>query len=185
MNTHAIVLAAGRGRRMGGPKHLIDIDGVPMLLHVVCALRDSQAVDLRVVLRPDDEAGEACLKAEGVRIATVAAGDEGRSASVRAGVADTPEGGGLLIALADQPFLSVADFDQLIAAADADRIIRACYADSPGTPVLFAPRYRSELLVLAGSEGGRSVIARHPEQVRSVALDPEHGRDLDTQEDLR
>ena len=185
MNTHAIVLAAGRGRRMGGPKHLMDIDGVPMVLRVVRALRDSKAADLCVVVRADDGAGEACLGAEGVRIVTVAAGDEGRSASVRAGVADSPEGAALLVALADQPFLSVADFDQLIAAATPDCIIRASYADSPGTPVLFAPRYRSELLALTGSEGGRIVIARHSDRVRSVALDPEHGRDLDVPDDLR
>ena len=39
MNTQAIVLAAGRGRRMGGAKHLIPVAGRPMLLHVTDALR--------------------------------------------------------------------------------------------------------------------------------------------------
>jgi len=185
MNTHAIVLAAGRGRRMGGPKHLIDIDDVPMVLHVVRALRESAATDLHVVLRADDAVGEVCLKEEGVRIVRVPPDAEGRSASVRTGVADTPEPAALLFALADQPFLRAADFDALIAAADEASIVRASYGGAAGSPVLFAPRYRSELLALSGSEGGRVVIAGHPEHVRAVALDPERGRDLDTPGDLR
>lgn len=185
MNTHAVVLAAGRGRRMGGPKHLLLVDGVPMVLRVVRELRDSAALDLRVVLRADDNAGRARLEEEGVRVVPVDAADEGRSASVRAGLADVPEDGAPLFALADQPFLTAADFDELISAGDDTSIVRASYAGAPGTPVLFAPRYRSELLALVGSDGGRVVIARHPQHVTTVPLDPAHGRDMDRPEDLR
>ena len=61
---------------------------------------------------------------------------------------------------------------------------RVRYDGEPGSPVLFARSYFAELLELRGREGGRSVIARHPEAVRAVALPPARGRDLDRPGDL-
>jgi molybdenum cofactor cytidylyltransferase len=113
--------------------------------------------------------------------------DEGRAASVRAAVrAVGADASGLLIALADQPFLEARDFAALLEAFDrsADGIVRACYAGEPGTPVVFARRFFPELIELRGRDGGRRVIAAHPEALRAVDLPPERGRDLDTPEDL-
>ena len=47
-NVFAIVPAAGRSRRMGRPKQLLEIDGVPMLLGVVRQLAASPSVAPRV-----------------------------------------------------------------------------------------------------------------------------------------
>lgn len=183
---HAIVLAAGRARRMGRPKHLIEIQGAPMLARVIGALRASRARDVCVVLRPGDAAGASCARAAGVQWVWAEDSEEGRAASVRAGVRAAPPDAALLFALADQPYLEAADFDRLIAALEppGHPIVYARYRGRRGSPALFAPRHRRELLALRGSEGGRSVIARHPEVARGVDLDPDRGRDLDRPEDL-
>lgn len=47
-----VVLAGGRSRRMGGPKTLVEIDGRPLLLHPVEALRAVLDV-VAVVCKPD------------------------------------------------------------------------------------------------------------------------------------
>jgi nucleoside-diphosphate kinase len=62
--------------------------------------------------------------------------------------------------------------------------VRASYAGEPGTPVLFAARFRADLLAARGDEGGRGVIARHPDALALVPLDPARGRDVDRPEDL-
>ncbi len=62
----AAVLAAGRGSRMGAPKHLLEIDGVSMLERVVRALRDSRAGRITVVLRIGDDPGRVLAEALGV-----------------------------------------------------------------------------------------------------------------------
>ena len=181
----AVVLAAGRARRMGRPKHLIPIDGVPMILRVVRALTASRVRHVVCVLRASDADGARLLEGSDVRLAHPADLDHERAASVRAGMIALPgDAAGLLFCMADQPHLEARDFDALIAAYGPDAIAHARYAGERGTPVLFAARYRAELEALRGREGGRSVIARHPAHVRAVDLDPERGRDLDRPEDL-
>ncbi|NRA02514.1 MAG: nucleoside-diphosphate kinase [Myxococcales bacterium] len=171
-------------------KHLIQIEGRSILSRAAGALLGSSAEEVVVVLAPGDREGVSALGAlelRGVRVVFAESPDEGRAASVRAGVrATAPGAAGLLIALADQPFLEAADFDALIRAfgAGAGGIVHAAYAGERGTPVLFAARYREELLALRGREGGRVVILRHPGEVCAVALDPARGRDLDRPEDL-
>jgi molybdenum cofactor cytidylyltransferase len=180
----AVVLAAGRGRRMGRPKHLIPIGGTPMLLRVVRALRASRVGGITAVLRDDDADGARALAGEGVRVVRAEAPAEGRAASVRAGVRAAAPGAALLFAMADQPFLEPGDFAALIAARRPGEIVCARYAGERGTPVLFSSRYRAELLALRGAAGGREVLARNSDRVRLVDLDPAHGRDVDRPEDL-
>jgi molybdenum cofactor cytidylyltransferase len=185
----AVVLAAGRGRRMGGstPKHLIPVAGAPMVLRVVRALRESRVEHVVVVLRPGETASRAALEAAGASVVYAESAHEGRAASIRAGVrAAGPQVDGFLFALADQPFLGPGDFDALIERLGEcpGAIVHACYAGERGSPVLFAGRFRGELLSLRGSQGGREVIRRHPGDATGVELEPEAGRDLDRPEDL-
>jgi nucleoside-diphosphate kinase len=180
------VLAAGRGRRMGGAKHLRPLAGVPIAARVVRALQRTSAARVSLVLAPDDAVGEALARELGVSAVPAEDPEEGRAASVRAAVrAAASDSRGLLFALADQPFLEAADFEVLFAAfrAAPDAIVRAVYAGEPGSPVLFPAACFGELLLLRGGEGGRSVVARHRERVRLVSLPPERGRDLDLPED--
>jgi molybdenum cofactor cytidylyltransferase len=182
----ACVLAAGRGSRMGGAKHLLALAGVPLLERVVRAISATSASRVTVVLAPGDEEGRALVARLGAASVLAESPDEGRAASVRAAVrAVSPDASGLLFALADQPFLESGDFETLIAEHRRAKhaIVRACYAREPGSPVLFARDYFPLLLELRGREGGRSVIARHPDAVRDVELPPAHGRDLDHPED--
>ncbi len=103
---------------MGGPKHLTRIEGEPMLSRVITALRDSRAGRIAVVLRPGDEAGERLARGLGVEVRSAErVEDDGRAASVRAAVGwARPDTSGLLIALADQPWLRAVDFDALLRA---------------------------------------------------------------------
>jgi len=181
------VLAAGRGRRMGFAKHMYALDGVPLLERVVRVLGATAVTPIRVVLRPGDRAGAELAKSLAATPIFAESADEGRAASIRAAVRATrSDAGGLLVALADQPFLEPADFDALLAefGRAAQGIVRARYAGEPGTPVIFSRAYFPELLRLEGRDGGRRVIAANDADVRFVDLDPVRGRDLDTPEDL-
>jgi molybdenum cofactor cytidylyltransferase len=88
--------------------------------------------------------------------------------------------------MADQPFLGAGDFDALIEAAlsSGRGIIHASYEGARGTPVLFSAAYREQLLELRGSEGGRVLIVRNPEDALACELPAARGRDLDTPRDL-
>ncbi|MCP4007113.1 MAG: nucleotidyltransferase family protein [bacterium] len=192
MRIPTVVLAAGRGERMRGVappggKHLLKVDGEAMLTRVISQLAQSHACRVSVVLRRDDLDGRRLVEPFEVDVLTPDPGETGRASSVRAAIAGLrPDDAGVLIALADQPFLLARDFDVLIAefAVGSKGIIRASYAGRPGNPVLFARRYAKELLALRAGQGGRDVIRAHPEDLRSLELDPQRGRDLDRPEDL-
>lgn len=172
---------------MGGSKHLAEVEGVSMLARVIAALRDSSVERVGVVLRPGDAAGAELAARLDVAVCWAEPPEDGRAASVRAAVSGTdPAAAGLLVALADQPWLRGEDFDALIRAFAASRggIVRARYAGQPGTPTLFARRHFDELRALAPGEGGRVVVARHAASVHEVDLDPARGRDVDRPEDL-
>jgi len=172
---------------MGFPKHLYALEGVPLLERVVRVLLGTAATPIRVVLRPGDRAGAELAKSLGATPIFAENADEGRAASIRAAVRATrSDTSGLLVALADQPFLEPADLDALISefGRAAQGIVRARYAGEPGTPVIFSRAHFPELLRLEGRDGGRRVIAANADEVRFVDLDPVRGRDLDTPEDL-
>jgi len=148
----AAVLAAGRGERMGRPKHLIPIEGAPMVARVVEALRAAGLDRVFVVLRRGDAAGAALCEDLAVPWVAAEPGERGRAASVRAAVEAASAGAdGLLFALADQPYLRPEDFAALATAfrGAPQAIVRATYAGAAGSPVLFARRFFPELAALA------------------------------------
>lgn len=99
----AVVVAAGRGERLGGerPKALVTVAGRPLVAHAVAALRAAGVGHLVVVHTPGEEAAfRAALAADGVTLTdggartdgvTLTAGGDDRSASVRAGLAALPD----------------------------------------------------------------------------------------------
>ncbi|HEX6123656.1 MAG TPA: nucleotidyltransferase family protein, partial [Ktedonobacterales bacterium] len=117
---------------------------------------------------------------------------EGMASSLRAGIrwlvaheAASPVSGALIV-LGDQPLVRAAHHRRLLQAARAAPALihAASYGGQQGTPVYFPRAYFAELLALRGDEGGRSVLRRHAERVRLVALEPpETALDVDTPED--
>jgi molybdenum cofactor cytidylyltransferase len=99
--------------------------------------------------------------------------NKGMSTSIRRGIqAIRPGCRGILIGLGDQPFLKTRTINVLIHAFDQGkgRIIIPSFRGRRGHPVIFHRKYKRELLNLEGDVGGRSVIERHPEDVRVVPV---------------
>ena len=118
MDIAAIIVAAGRGERVGGeiPKQYSEIVGKPALAWSLDALREAGVRDIVVVINPAHEAlCRAAIGARpGVRIAT---GGVTRSASVQAGLAAI-ESRHVLIHDAARPGLTVNIVHVLKAALD-------------------------------------------------------------------
>lgn len=87
----AILVAAGRGERLGGerPKALVLVAGRPLVAHAVDALRAAGIDHLVVVHTPGEEvAFRDAVADDGVRFTP---GGDDRSASVRAGLGTLPD----------------------------------------------------------------------------------------------
>lgn len=171
----AIVLAAGSSSRMGAHKLLLPLGGRPLASYAVAATSASAADPVVVVLGRAADEVRAALPAG--RYTTVVNHDyaAGMAGSLRAGLRElrAARGGelaGVLIALADQPLAGADLFDALLRAAGAapGAIVAASYEGRRGNPVVFPAALFGELERVAGDEGGRSVISRHPELLRLV-----------------
>jgi CTP:molybdopterin cytidylyltransferase MocA len=177
---------------MGAQKLLLPLGDRPVLAHVVAALQATAATPIAVVLGYEAERILAAISPRGWQPIQNIAYAEGMASSFRAGIgwlaarADAPSLGGALIVLGDQPLITTAHLRQLLHAAHtAPTLIHAAtFAGRRGTPVYFPQWSFAELLALHGDEGGRSLLARHSERVRLVALEPaEAALDVDTPED--
>jgi molybdenum cofactor cytidylyltransferase len=186
----ALVLAAGQSRRMGGRDKLLEpVGGMPLLRHVVEALKASAVDEVVVVLPPEAGGREAALAGAGVRTVANQRAAEGMGTSVGAGVtALRGDADAVLVVLADMPEIGAGDFDRLIAAfdpAEGRAIVRAVTeTGKPGHPVLFGRRFFEPLRALEGDRGARVLIEDHPEFLVDVTLPGASAQtDLDTPED--
>lgn len=171
----AIVLAAGRSRRMGANKLVGDFAGRPLIAHAVGAALESRASPVVVVTGFEAERVEAALAGLGVRFVHNPDYARGMSTSLIAGIGSLPDDSdGALVCLGDMPRVTADHLDRLIAAFDppAGRAIGIpAFRGRRGNPVLWARRFFPEIRGLTGDVGARALIAEHADQVYEVAVE--------------
>jgi molybdenum cofactor cytidylyltransferase len=187
-----ILLAAGAGRRMGGPKALVVPAGGEGWLHRgVRVLLEAGCDPVVVVLGASADAAAELLRAGfadelapgRVRIAVATEWKDGIGASLRAGLAAVralPELPAVAITLVDLPQLEVAAVQRLLDGADAVSLRQAFYDGRPGHPVVVGAEHLQALDdALAGDEGARPYLRAH--EVDEVdCSDLGGGSDVDT-----
>ncbi len=180
-----LVLAAGEGRRFGGPKQLAPVRGRPVLEHAIRAMVAVPAIDpVLVVLGARAEDVRAGVDFRGAEVTVCREWAEGVAASLRHGVAQLGDVDAVVITLGDQPFIT----PQVIAGAlDWDEhvhdAVRTTYHGAPGHPVVLTRRLMERVPDLRGDVGFRDVL--HGARVRRFEAghlaDP---TDIDTREQL-
>jgi molybdenum cofactor cytidylyltransferase len=171
----AIVLAAGRSTRMGGPNKLLaEIGSRPLVRIAVEQALASRARPVIVVTGHQHDKIEAVLAGLDVKLVHNPNFPEGLSTSVRAGLAALPdEADGAIVCLGDMPQVTAALIDKLTAAFDPERgalVVVPVIDGKRGNPVVWARRFFPELMSIDGDIGARQVISRYPEAVTEVAL---------------
>ena len=186
----AIVLAAGRSTRMGGPNKLLaELNGKPLVRTVVEQALASRAAPVIVVTGHQNMDVQRALAGLDVQFVHNPDFATGLASSVRTGIAAVPEAAdGAVICLGDMPMIDAKLLDRLIEAFAPDRggLIAIPVSDGRrGNPVLWSRRFFDELSKVDGDTGGRHLIGRHIEAVVEV---PVEGRaaflDIDTPEAL-
>ena len=146
MRTVALVLAAGRGERLGHelPKGLVPLAGRPLLLHALAALEAVEELERLIPVVPADAVlpfERALAAASGLRkLAPAVVGGRERQDSVRAGLAALP---------ADAEFVAVHDAARPCVRPEAvRRVIEA--ARPTGAAILAVPARDTIKRVVAG-----------------------------------
>src|SRR6185437_6035371 len=181
-----VVLAAGASRRFGaggGAQKLVAAAaGKPVVRWTVERVLASRVDDVVVVTGHERDAVRAALAGLDVRLVDNPHFASGLGASLEAGIGALPPATtGAVVALGDQPTISTAVIDALIAAWHERRmpIVAPLYRGGRGNPVLFAASLFAELRAVAGDQGAREIIMRSPERVTLVDADADMPLDVD------
>ncbi|TMJ33032.1 MAG: 4-diphosphocytidyl-2C-methyl-D-erythritol kinase [Alphaproteobacteria bacterium] len=187
----AIVLAAGRSTRMGGPNKLLEtISGKPLVRIAAEQALSSRASPVVVVSGHERARVEAALASLDVRLVHNPDYAQGLSTSVKAGLAALPpESEAAIVCLGDMPQVTSALIDRLIAAFDPERnalVVLPTFSGKRGNPVLWSRRFFPELMALEGDVGARHLIGAYPEVVTEVPVENAAAMvDIDTPDALR
>ncbi|MEJ2688293.1 MAG: nucleotidyltransferase family protein [Gammaproteobacteria bacterium] len=185
----ALLLAAGESRRMGAANKLtLDVNGEPLVRRTARTLLASGIAEVVAVLGHEAETIAPLLADLPVKQVTNAGYAHGQMTSVHRGMAalDTPADG-VMVALADQALLTVADVNALIDAfqdIEEGRVLVPVHQGRRGNPIILSFRHREAILAGAPNLGCRRLLERHPELVTPVEMASDHVVfDLDTPED--
>lgn len=181
MNTGAmaaIVLAAGRSRRLGRPKQTVLLGDETLLERAVRIAAEAGLSPIVVVVPPGAPFTErlgvwGCLVAENAEAA------EGMAASIRCGVgvAARLKVVGALVMACDQPGLRAEHLRALVTLPE--RVTGSRYAGRTGVPAYFPSASFPALLALSGDVGARDLL-RDAAFVEDESL----ALDVDTEADV-
>jgi molybdenum cofactor cytidylyltransferase len=187
----ALVLAAGRSRRMAPHNKLLVTDkaGKPMIARVVDNVLSSNARPILVVLGHMAEQIEPALGGRPVRYIHASDYALGLAESLKAGIAEVPpECAGAIVCLGDMPLVTGRMIDRMLSVFDPDEgraIVLPTFRGKQGNPMIWDRKFFPEILGISGDSGARFLVGKHAEAVAEVEMaDDAVLRDFDTTESL-
>jgi len=183
----AVILAAGEGRRMGGPKALLKIGDSTFLARAAGLLaRPGVAARIAVLGHEADRVEAEAGLPEGTVIVRNPHYREGMLSSVLAGLeaAEALGAEGLLLHPVDHPLVEPLTVDRVLRALEGGAIIAVpTHGARRGHPGGFARRSWPALRAAPLDRGARALLGDHPDWVVHVEGDAGCVAGVDTPED--
>lgn len=176
----AIILAAGGGTRFGGPKQVLDFQGVPALRRVVLTALQADLHPIIVVTGAfHEQAINSVSNLLGqVKLVHNSSWQDGQAGSIRKGmetllsmegssefVSDSgPRAGSVIFLLVDQPQVNPLLLRSLIEkhSITMAKVVAPLVLGNRANPVLFDRSTFPDLLTLTGDQGGRVLFSKYP-----------------------
>jgi molybdenum cofactor cytidylyltransferase len=184
----AIVLAAGRSRRMGAFKPLLPFGNQTVVESCITNLQKAAVAQVIVVVGHRGKDIRQQLEKLDVEFAVNSDPDSEMSASIKCGLeVVSPRVRALLIGPVDHPAIEPDTISQLVHEwRGGASLIQPVYDGHGGHPVLVDFHFRDELCALDPQTGLRSFFAEHRDEVRRLPVScPYVARDMDTWEDYQ
>ncbi len=186
-----LVLAAGEGRRMGGPKALLRLTsaGQTMVEHAISVVSQGGCRPVTVVVGAAADRVRPLVEALGAVAVDEPEWAEGMGASLRAGLRAVAGTGvdAVLVTLVDLPDVGPDVMARMVGSAEAAAtatLSRAAYLGVAGHPVLIGREHWAGVTDVArGDRGARDYLASHPAALVECG-DLASGVDLDRPADV-
>jgi molybdenum cofactor cytidylyltransferase len=182
-----LVLAAGSSVRFGSPKQLADLAGKSLIQIAIDEANSSSADYVFVVLGNSSSEILENLRLENTQVVFNKDFKQGIASSIKCGVSNIPDDcAGMIIMVADQPFLRSRHLNMLIEAfkKSPGKIVALSSNGEPRNPVLLPIEMTPELEKLQGDEGAKTLVNRDPNTILLEIPDPRIFFDVDTKDSL-
>jgi molybdenum cofactor cytidylyltransferase len=184
--TSGLVLAAGGSKRLGRPKQLLPFGSATLLDHVLDVARACPFDQLLCVVGGGAEGVLETIDFSGVQVVENPDFGEGCSSSIAAALdAVDARADVLVLMLGDQPGVSAATVDALVAGRGDGSLAACVYEDGRGHPLAFARSMFGELSAMHGDKAVWKLLDRHAPEVVDVPINGQIPRDVDTWEDYQ
>lgn len=185
MTTGILLLAAGRAVRFGTDKRLAILpDGQSVIDAALVNIRAS-GLPLLVCVGEGDAELARRLEEQGVSCLRCSRASEGMGGTLAEGVSHIPGWDGVLVALADMPWIAPATYRAVAQRLATGSIIVPVCDGRRGHPVGFGRHFYRELAALGGDTGARQLLDTHAGRISELPLaDTAIHRDIDVPEDL-
>lgn len=165
---NAIVLAAGRSKRMGKPKPLLRFNDTTFLEHIISVLKASDVDEITVVLGAGAETIKESVDLSGTNIVINKDYQKGQLSSLIAAIEQCPkQTQAILLCLVDNPFVTKEVVDKIIGRFKETNnpIIVPVFNKRRGHPALFSRSLFNELLNAPQDQGARYVVYSNEEKI--------------------
>lgn len=186
-----LILAAGAGRRMGGPKALLRLSptGPSLVETAIGRLRDAGITDVHVVAGHSAPSVRIRAERAGAVVVEAENWNEGMGASLRCGLdaLEATDARAAILMLVDLPDVDATVHRRLLTSVDGDldeALARAAYDGRAGHPVLIGRSHWALVRHHAiGDHGARTYFDSHKPQLVECG-DLATGRDIDRPADV-
>ena len=179
----AVVLAAGRGTRLGAPKAIAPAGGATFVEAVLATLREAQIDEIRVVLSPALASSLVPVPVPPGLAVVNPAPSRGMLSSIRCGLDALPRNlDAVLVWPVDHPRVRAATIRALVGAraASSAPVVVPLHDGVRGHPVLFDARVLPELAAAPPEAGARAVVHAHTDRLELSVDDAGVTQDIDS-----
>jgi len=166
-----LVLAAGGGRRYGGPKALVRHEGSLLVERAVNTVRDAGCAPIVVVVGAAAAEVRATAQLGDVTIVENDGWKSGMASSLRAGLGALAgtDADAAAVLLVDTPGVTAEAVRRVLAKSGRDALVAATYGPRRGHPVLLGRDHWAGVTTLAsGDIGARAYLTARSESVQTV-----------------
>ncbi len=174
LSVAGLVLAAGGGRRYGGPKALVRHEGRLLVERAVATVRDGGCTPIVVVLGASSADVRAQAQLGPVSFVENEGWKSGMGSSLRAGLEAlaATDADSVVVLLVDTPGITAEAVRRVAAKSGRDALVSATYGQRRGHPVLLGRDHWSGVASLATADiGARAYLMARGSAVLTVPCD--------------
>ncbi|MEW2445230.1 nucleotidyltransferase family protein [Micromonospora marina] len=169
-----MIIAAGGGRRIGGPEALLHQGETPLVSQMIDTMAEAGCAQVVVVLGAAAEQVRQTTDLSGATVVVNRAWGTGVGSSIRAGLAALTDDDieAVVVVPVDMPGLTATAVRRVTALPYPDVLVCATYDGLRGYPMLFGRRHWSGIATLASADvGARPYLLAHKDQIVDIACD--------------